>query len=71
MFFSLVGQDPLELLWIEKQATIFLIIVLSSLPLLFLKELFHTYLIKQKEKRVRDGITSLFLAENINEPKDL
>ena len=69
MLLGLVGQDPLEMIWIEKQATILLFITLGILFLWFFKEFFRIYLSERSEKRFREGMISLFLKEKKYENK--
>lgn len=69
MVFRIVGQDFLEMIWIGKQATLFLIIALSVLPLWLFKEFFLAYLTKRREKKVREGMTFLFSIEKNNKNK--
>lgn len=55
-----VRQDPQEMIWIEKQQSIFFLIFMSLLFLWVLKDLSHLYARERNEELVRQGMISLF-----------
>ncbi len=59
---AIVTQDPQEMMWIETQASIFIIIVFFLLCLWPLAEYYRNYMQVRKEDLVRYGMNYLFRA---------
>ena len=59
---ALVNQDPQEMMWIETQASIFVVIAIFLLCLWPLAEYYRYYMQVKKENLVRHGMNYLFRA---------
>ena len=59
---AFVTQDPQEMMWIETQASIFIIIAFFLLCLWPLAEYYRNYVQVRKEDLVRHGMNYLFRA---------
>ena len=57
---ALVTQDPQEMMWIETQASIFIILAITLLLLWPLAEFYRYYVKVKHEDLVRHGMNYLF-----------